>query len=224
MQSVNKKIKSILNKLGFDITRIDQVRQCYDSSGSTYLRHREENTALLNELGIIKAHYGSGGNLFGDGWVNIDIQPTNPDTSKLYMSADLTARHPFPSGYFQFAFAEDFLEHLTQEESLIFLSEIFRCLRPGGVIRLSFPGLKDVLRRQYRSSDYEGATVGRQEAYTHWQHKHFYCKESLAIVAEHLGFSDITFTQFNKSAHRDLADLEHRADQQDLNIYVELTK
>ena len=224
MQTIKKTFKAILNSLGYDISRMDKARKSRASDSPDYLSLREEYSSRLRKLGVTKAHYGSGNNLFGSGWVNIDRNPTCPDPTKLYMSADLVSKHPFPSNHFLFSFAEDFLEHLTQDESIIFLSEVFRCLQMGGVLRLSFPGLRGVLRRHYRSSDYDGASVGREEAFTRWAHKHFYCEESLSIVTRHIGFSDVKYVRYGISAHEELRNLDHRADQQDLNIYAELTK
>jgi len=224
MQTIKKTVKAVIRRLGYDISRIDQGRKNRMSDGPDHPRRREEYSNTLLRLGITKAHYGSGSKLFGKGWVNIDINPTCPDSTKLYMSADLASRHPFPSDHFCFSFSEDFLEHLMQDESIIFLSEAFRCLQTGGVLRLSFPGLRSILRRHYRSSDYDGASVGREEAFTRWEHKHFYCEESLSIVAQHIGFSDVQFVQYGTSVHEELKSLDSRIDQQDLNIYAELTK
>lgn len=208
-KTVKKKFKAVMHRF---------------SSDADYLSLRKEYSGILRNLGITKAHYGSGSHLLGDGWVNIDRKASYKDATKLYMSADLASNHPFPSDHFLFSFAEDFLEHLTQDESLIFLSEAFRCLQTGGVLRLSFPGLKGVLRKHYRSSDYEGASSGKEEAFTQWGHKHFYCEESLAVVARHLGFSDVKFVQYGISVHQELRNMDYRADQRDINIYAELTK
>jgi predicted SAM-dependent methyltransferase len=200
-----------------------------DRQVADHARLCEEYAKKLQDLKIDKAHYGSGsppsGRVFGDGWVNIDLGGAAfADPTTAYVPVDLASKHPFPSGYFRFSFAEDFLEHLDQSQSMIFLSEAFRTLRQRGVLRLSFPGLRGVLRRHYRSSDYEGASVGQEEAYTMWGHKHFYCEESLLIVARHLGFSNVEYVEYGKSKYKDLADLDSRLDQRDLNIYAELTK
>ncbi len=53
-----------------------------------------------------------------------------------------------------------------------------------------------------------------------WDHKHFYCEESLLIVARHLGFSNVEYVEHRKSKHDDLVGLDARLDQRDLSIYV----
>jgi predicted SAM-dependent methyltransferase len=214
----------IIRSFGYEIIRTDKGIKSILAEGQNTPNPHEKYSQKLKKLEITKVHYGSGGHLFGEGWINVDRNSFQAPSDRIYMSADLASEHPFPSDQFQFGFAEDFLEHLTQEESIIFLSEAFRCLRKGGVLRLSFPGLRGVLKRHYRSGGYEGASIGREEAYTMWGHKHFYCEESLALIAEHIGFSKIKFVQFGLSDHEELIHLDFRADQQDLNIYVELTK
>lgn len=177
-----------------------------------------------------KIQYGSGQNVI-DGWLNVDgfkhyyAWDLVPDEIKAkIVRVELVARHPFPSDHFAFGFAEDFLEHLDQAESLIFLSEAYRCLKPAGVLRLSFPGLAGVLTRHYRSSDFQGAHTGFIEAFENWHHKHFYCAESLKLVSEHIGFSSFQVVAFGESLYPELRERETRADQADLNLVVELTK
>lgn len=166
-----------------------------------------------------------------DGWLNVDgFDESYPygsveaaSANKIYRM-DLTAEHPFPSGSFNFSYAEDFLEHLDQSESLIFLCEAFRCLKAGGVLRLSFPGLEGVLKRHLRSSDFEGASTCRREAYTTWWHKHFFSAEELALVSRCVGFSGFQLVQYGESRYPELRNLETRPDQIDLNLVCELTR
>ena len=224
MEAVKNMLKSLMRNVGYDVYRIDRHRVVRIAAGPDYLSLLEDYATKLLKFGLTKAHYACGPLLYGNGWINIDHQEACFDSTESYIRADLTTKHPFPSNHFSFSFAEDFLEHLTQEESLIFLCEAFRCLKSGGVLRLSFPGLKGVLQRHYLRSDYEGAAQGREEAFTLWDHKHFYCEESLALVARHIGFSDVTFVKYGESMHEELRKLDSRADQQDLNIYAELTK
>ncbi len=216
-------VRAVLRRLGYEIRRLPGRSRAQRLDDLRQAEACRANALKLGSLGITKAHYGCGPRLFGEGWANIDLEP-RADTAEVYLPADLTLSHPFPSDFFSFAFAEDFLEHLDQPESLIFLSEAYRTLRPGGVLRLSFPGLAGVLRKHYPSSDWHAASVGQHEAYTVWGHKHFYCQESLSLVATHLGFSDIAFVEYGLSQHRELCNLDARLIQQEVNIHAELTK
>ncbi len=202
---------------GYQITRIRQVRKTNSRNGDL--------ARLLAERETRKIHYACGGRIMGDGWINVDIHDPVESTDKaIYICANLVSEHPFDDGVFDFAFSEDFIEHLSQADSLIFLSEAYRTLKVGGILRLSFPGLRGVLRKHYRSSDFSGAKQGAYEAFDLWNHVHFYSQESLATVAEHIGFSGIDFVGFGESSHDELSNLDTRVEQMDLNIYVELTK
>lgn len=191
---------------------------------AAYAQRCNENLSRFQTLKLDKVHYGCGSRFLENGWLNLDRSSVSTHPEGFYLAINLVSRHPFPSDYFKFAFAEDFIEHLDQAESLIFLSEAFRTLSKNGVLRLSFPELSGVLRHHYRSSDYEGAVIGREEAYTLWEHKHFYCKESLAIVAKHIGFSDVRCVEYGESHYEALCHLDSRPEQKGLNLYVELTK
>lgn len=188
------------------------------------------STASGNFSSFDKIQYGCGQNVL-DGWLNVDgfksyyaWHAVPQAVQDKIHRMELLDRHPFQDASFQFGFAEDFLEHLDQAESLIFLSEAFRCLRPGGVLRLSFPGLVGVLKRHYRETTFEGALTGFKEAYEMWHHKHFYSAESLETVARHLGFTGFAQVRFGESNHPALRKLDTRPDQIDLNLLVELTK
>ena len=169
-------------------------------------------------VGLRKAHYGAGATLL-DGWVNIDLGEIEAAN---YLKADVTQRHPFPDGWFRCAFAEDFLEHLDQEQSLRFLIEVHRTLQPGGVLRLSFPGLEGVLRKHYSPPTLDTAQLAASEAYSMWGHRHFYSREELATAARHIGFGAVREALFGQSEHPELRGLDSRADP--VNTIVEVVK
>jgi len=192
-------------------------------------RYFHRKPTPLSELMSDRIHYACGRTLL-PGWLNVDgIDESYPmgkvdkQIARQIFRMDLTTEHPFPDNSFVFGYSEDFLEHIDQGDSLIFLCEAYRTLTPGGVLRISCPGLKNVLRRHLRSSDYAGGATCREEAYTSWWHKHFYCFESLKLVAEHIGFSDMRQCEYGKSDHPELLH-DSRPDQADLNLVVELTK
>jgi predicted SAM-dependent methyltransferase len=176
-----------------------------------------------------RIHYACGQRVL-EGWLNVDgFDESYPNgcvdlekSTRIYRT-DLTAPHPFPDNSFQWGYSEDFLEHLTQAESLVFLCEAYRTFKPGGILRLSFPGLAGVLRRHLRTGGFQGATVCIDEAYTRWYHEHFYTFESIELVACHIGFSKVTRHDYGHS-HHSILKQESRPSQADLNLIVELTK
>lgn len=225
MVTLKDAIKTVLDKVGLEIRRKNVHILALSPGSKKFAQAVARNVLLLRQHDITKIHYGCGTNFFGEKWVNVDWQCDIEAAGRLYMPADLTGKHPFPDDFFQFGFAGDFIEHLDQPDSLIFLTEIFRCFKRGGVMRLSFPGLEGVLHRHYtRGGGYEEAATARQVAYAHWAHKHFFSRDSISLVARHLGFTDIVFCEFGTSDHPELRGLEHRDMQDDMNIYVELTK
>ncbi len=161
--------------------------------------------------------YGCGGNYL-PGWLNVDIIGSGPEN---YMYVDLTSRHPFPDNFFQFGFSEDFIEHIDQASSLVFLEEVHRTFRPGGVLRLTFPVLDVVLEKHFSSISYEDFVKGKEEAYDAYGHIHFYSRESLALVAGHIGF-DMEIVECGKSNYPELAGINTRTDS--VNLHVELRK
>jgi predicted SAM-dependent methyltransferase len=174
-----------------------------------------------------RVHYGCGNNIL-PGWLNVDgmtsSYPGGIGAASRTFRVDLRGEHPFPDQAFRFAYAEDFLEHLTQADSILFLAEALRTLEDGGVLRLSFPGLEGVLAKHY--PDPSRATVQRAkvEAYEMWGHEHFYSLDSLALVAKHLGFRSLVSEAYGRSEHPELRGLETRDGQIGLNLNVELTR
>jgi ubiquinone/menaquinone biosynthesis C-methylase UbiE len=49
---------------------------------------------------------------------------------------------PLPDGYFEFAFAYQVFHHLEREDTLRYLSELHRVLKPGGRVYLQFLNLE----------------------------------------------------------------------------------
>lgn len=171
------------------------------------------------EDGVYKRiHYGCGSNLI-EGWLNVDLSEFDAPN---YRRVNLVEKHPFNDGTFEFAYAEDVLEHLTQAESLFFLR--YRTLDRGGVARLSFPGLEGVLRRHYSPCSETRVREGECEAYAVWDHIHFFSREEIRLVGNHMGFQQIEFVEYGNSRHPELCGLDTRSDQTDLNIIVELRK
>lgn len=184
----------------------------------------------LEPLLTDKIHYGCGKNILS-GWLNVDgFDESYPDgciapqIAENIFCCDLTDKHPFPLDYFRFGYSEDLLEHFDQADSLTFLEEVYRTFAPGGVVRFSFPSLEGVLKWHYHTIDYKVFKIGKRDAYTTWTHKHFYCRNSIILVAKHIGFREIHFVEYGISKYPELNNLDTRFEQKGLNLYVELVK
>ena len=167
-----------------------------------------------------KINYGCGSNLI-EGWLNVDLYQLEASN---YKAVNLLDRHPFQNNSINFGFSEDMLEHLTQAESIFFLGEVYRTLKVDGLLRLSFPGLEGVLKRHYSPFSASRLREGEFEAYSFWDHIHFYSKEELSLIANHIGFKRVEFVEYGKSKNIELCDLDTRQGQIGLNTYVELLK
>src|SRR5689334_24256769 len=73
------------------------------------------------------------------GWLDSDVLG-----GEVYI--DFTRRFPLRSESFALIFSEHAIEHISEEAGLRFVSECFRVLRPGGVLRLTTPDLRKLDR------------------------------------------------------------------------------
>lgn len=195
----------------------------YSAAQGTWSLKGSAQAARPAGAGLIRAdkvNYGCGGNI-KPGWLNVDLYPSDQPG---YKQVNLLEKHPFPDDSVRLGFSEDVLEHLTQAESIFFLSEIYRTLVPGGLLRLSFPGLEGVLVRHYTPATELRIRQGEFEAYTFWDHIHFYSREELSLIAKHIGFKEIAFVEYGQSNVPELCGLDTRDTQIGLNTYVELIK
>jgi len=204
-------VKKSFKKLGYEISKVD----------SDVNQKRE----LIEISEIRKVNYGCGAVLL-NGWINVDIMPSNniKRNGGIYYQMDLVKKHPFPDNSLEFAFAEDFIEHLSQVDAVIFLTEIFRTLQKNGVLRLSFPGFFNVLAQHFSEISYDQAKRLKTEAYIKHSHKHFFCFEELKQLCQHIGFSDVKSVEYGKSSYPELRTLDTRVDQIGVNILAEIVK
>jgi len=80
-------------------------------------------------------------------WVNLDMRPVNPQIR----SWDVAKGLPFRGGEVQACYASHVLEHLSRPQARALLREVWRVLRPGGVLRLAVPDL-EAIAREYLSA------------------------------------------------------------------------
>jgi predicted SAM-dependent methyltransferase len=77
-----------------------------------------------------------------DGWLNSDLLD-NPDRD---IFIDITRPLPFPDNSLDAVYAGEVIEHVSEPHGRLFLSEVFRALKPNGVLRLTTPDLRDICR------------------------------------------------------------------------------
>ena len=74
-------------------------------------------------------------------WINVDMAP-----GEGVIPYDLAQGIPFGEGCFDVVYHSHFLEHLTWRLAPTFLSDCFRVLKPGGIIRVVVPDLETIAR------------------------------------------------------------------------------
>ena len=87
-----------------------------------------------------RLHLGCGPNIL-KGWANIDFLAGNGVTRW-----NLTDPLPVKTGTVDFVFTEHFIEHISLAQAQGLLKECHRVLRPGGIVRVSTPGLNTIAR------------------------------------------------------------------------------
>jgi predicted SAM-dependent methyltransferase len=64
------------------------------------------------------------------------------DRAYHFIQHDVTQGLPFKNRSFDWIYAEHFIEHIGEEQAVLFLKEVKRILRPGGLVRLTTPDLR----------------------------------------------------------------------------------
>jgi len=141
-----------------------------------------------------------------------------------FVHHDLSKSVPFYDDTVDFIFTSHFLEHLFKKDAERFLSEAFRVLKPGGVIRLSVPdlnyavGLYSQGNKSRMLNDY--FFVDHNENYFS-RHKYMYDFELLSKLFEIAGFSNITRCNFHQGTIPDIKALDNRPED---SLFLEATK
>lgn len=95
-------------------------------------------------------------------WVNLDFI----STGKNVIAHNLIKGIPFENNSFDLVYHSHVLEHFSKEEGEKLISECFRVLKQGGVLRISVPDLEKIARNYLKfleeglnSPDHEGITA-----------------------------------------------------------------
>lgn len=167
-------------------------------------RRRAKRYALARDL---RLHIGCGTNR-KPGWVNIDL------SEPCELQLDLREDMPFEDEVAAMVYAEHFLEHLLHPvDSMHFLKECLRVLRPGGAIRIVVPDTEWPLRA-YVNDDDEYFRLARERWHVksgcrtrldhinyHFRqngdHLYAYDYETLADMLNTTGFVDVRKDEYD---------------------------
>lgn len=216
--------QEVMAKIAPEIEKsIIRIRQKQASTAENFLKRRKQNEKYM-------LHLGCGSAVF-DKWVNVDGDSATAD-----ILHDL--RKPLPIGdrEVDFIFNEHFLEHLTAEEGLYVMKECFRLLKPGGVLRITVPGLREILS-YYFCDDWKSHVQKDvleemrietraqliNHAFRSWGHKYLYDEEELRLRLSQAGFNNLRTEEYHKSSYPELRNLETRPPKYS-NLTVEAIK
>lgn len=226
----------VLRKLGFEITRIEK------NSGD------KKDILKLSQLGLskqpLKLHFGCGARVL-KGWINIDLSYGHYEeylkyyTDKHYPESIRGGRSdfyninllktglPLPDNSVDVIFHEDFFEHLTQKEQVVFLAETLRVMKKGTIHRINTPNLIASMRdNSHFEKGKDGVFTGEWD---NWHHYSIISPAILADMAKMVGYSDIKFNSKDNSIAADILPSEYRPNENDRpaadsNVFADLIK
>ncbi len=99
--------------------------------------------------GKVRVHLGPGQKNYLEGWINVDA---NLFTAKLDVWADLNNKLPFRDGSVDAFYSHHVIEHLPDRHLPRHFADMYRCLKPGGMIRVGGPN-GDVAMRKFAEND-----------------------------------------------------------------------
>lgn len=165
---------------------------------------------------MMKLHLGCG-DVYFEGWVNIDIESEKAD-----FKYDLRTPLPYEDCSVDFIYNEHFIEHLTVKEGLVFLSDCYRVLKKGGVLRIAAPSLDYIMfryfffwkwRSWYKKYGCEWIKTKAEmidNFFRGWGHQYMYNREELERRLREAGFKKIYRKRRNKSSYPELKNRETR--------------
>lgn len=166
------------------------------------------------------------------GWINVDCRISLQSDDVI---CDLRRKWPLGSGSAKYIFSEHVFEHFGYPDEIgHVLSECYRVLKPGGVLRVIVPNADRYLRA-YADNDEEFVrkvggdsatsislvnTMMRENGF----HRYAYNFDELEKVLKQAGFAEVRPSALGASQHQDL-NLDLNNGQRDLeSLYVEAVK
>jgi len=131
---------------------------------------------------------------------------------------------PLPDKWADFVYSSHLLEHLNKKKGETLIKEIFRILKPGGLVRIIVPDLEFVVglyNKGEKQRMLEDFFFIEQRGSSFARHKYMYDFELLKELLEKAGFQDVTRFEFQKGR---VPDIELLDNQPDVSLYVEAAK
>jgi predicted SAM-dependent methyltransferase len=160
-----------------------------------------------------------------NGWLNSDYFPLKLNIIHI----DATRKFPIESDTIDYVFNEHMIEHIPYIDAVYMLGEIYRILKPGGILRVATPDINFVFNlMNERKSDVEERyvewAVGEFTPYAHssskslfvvnnffynFGHRFIYDKTLLERILLDVGFRVVKEMDILKSEENELTGLEN---------------
>jgi predicted SAM-dependent methyltransferase len=198
-------VKGHLKSLRIEIEKLPPIANQIAQREQATIQKRIDK--YIANYKVRKLHLGCGKNIFPD-WLNSDFDVQMDEV--IWM--DCTQPLPIPSQSFDYILSEHMIEHISYEHGKAFLAECFRIMKPGGVIRVSCPNLRQIvgLLREDRTpleNSYMEMIFGKwiegesdkphfpsfivNNLFRNWGHQFIYDKQTLTHSLAAAGFTNI---------------------------------
>jgi predicted SAM-dependent methyltransferase len=189
------------------------------------------------------------------GWINIDNSPSarlskypllklilrklgvlsNPHYGAQWSRAievrDLRKPLPYDDLSIDYVYSSHFLEHLSPDDGQKLIGEVFRVLKPRGLVRIVVPDLAIGARHYVAAMDSNPNDAKAATAFINWlqlsttglrdPHLWMYDAPSLAAIFSECGFINTVVCEYRKGRVPDCDILDNRADE---SLYLEAEK
>lgn len=213
---MNPKYLNPLRILSFVGRRADALR----TKRARAKRHAHMRARLGPVVRPYKANVGCGKEPF-KGWINLDLD----SESGADIIWDIKDGLPFDNDTCSFIYSEHFLEHLAIQEGVRFLSECYRSLQKGGVVRIAMPSAQELIQHYHENSwaqqpwleKYGYAWIKTRAEYINvcfreWDHQWLYDSEELHRRFQEAAFTQIQDVSLGESQYPELRNRETRGE------------
>lgn len=142
----------------------------------------------------------------------------------VFMHHDLSHSIPLKDQTADFVYSSHFLEHLFKRDAERLLTDSFRVLKPGGVVRICIPDLAyavSLYARGEKEKMLESYFFVEDKESQLARHKYMYDFELLQSLLERIGFSQVVRCAYQQGQTPDLKLLDNRPEE---TLFVEAIK
>jgi SAM-dependent methyltransferase len=133
---------------------------------------------------------------------------------------DLKKALPYKDSSVDYVYTSHFLEHLELKDSQRLMSEVFRILKPGGIVRVVIPDLALGARQYVAAIEANPDDASAAHEFVDWlqlnrpglrdPHLWMYDAASLSAMLNQVGFSEVVVCEYRKGRVPDCNILDNR--------------